>query len=133
GADSVTASLADVADAKIIDDAEIARARKFRDTMDNLHDVVEEVSIVVGEELVPAPSNAGDQLIALIGPAKSVYDGFSKFTNLPGIKQVYENFAPWEQLPTRIRQVGSAWTVAREALTTGSDDIKASIDLTAGL
>ena len=133
GAVNVKASLADVEDAKIIDDKEIDKARKFRDTMDNLHDVIEDVSIAVGDELVPALSNAGDQLLALLGPAKNVYDTFNKFTDLPGIKQVYENFAPWEQLPTRIHQVSSAWTKAREAFTAGPEDIKASIDLTDSL
>jgi murein DD-endopeptidase MepM/ murein hydrolase activator NlpD len=54
GGDSVRESLASVEAGKIVDDAEIERARKFRDTLDNLKGVAEELAIEVGGALVDA-------------------------------------------------------------------------------
>lgn len=127
GAEGVKARLDEVAGAKIIDDKEIDKARQFRDSLDNLHDAVENVTIAVGEELVPALTEGADTLNSLIGPAQRVYDTFNKFSNLPGIKQIYENFAPWKQLPTRLHQVGTAFRAVSDAFTTGADDIDASV------
>jgi murein DD-endopeptidase MepM/ murein hydrolase activator NlpD len=54
GGDSVRESLASVEAGKIVDDAEIERARKFRDTLDNLKGVAEELAVEVGGALVDA-------------------------------------------------------------------------------
>ena len=62
GADSLRASLASVSDAKIISAEEAAKAKKFRDNMDNLKDTVEDLSLQIGEVLVPAISDVVEQI-----------------------------------------------------------------------
>lgn len=61
GADDLRASLASVSDAKTITPAEAEKAKKFRDTMNDLKDVVEDLSIQIGEVLVPAIQEVVDQ------------------------------------------------------------------------
>jgi hypothetical protein len=54
GADDLRKSLATVSDAKTISPEEVAKAKKFRDNMNNLKDTVEDLSLQIGEVLVPA-------------------------------------------------------------------------------
>ena len=61
GADDLRKSLATASDAKVISPEEAERAKKFRDNMDNLKDTVEDLSLQIGEVLVPAISNAVEQ------------------------------------------------------------------------
>jgi len=56
GADELRASLATVSDAKTISPEEVEKAKKFRDNMNNLKDTVEDLSLQIGEVLVPAIS-----------------------------------------------------------------------------
>lgn len=51
-------SLASVGDAKVIDEAEIAKAKEMRAAIDNLRDRLEAVALTVGEYLVPAAAAA---------------------------------------------------------------------------
>jgi hypothetical protein len=60
GADGVRAAMASVEDAKVIDDEEIEKARRFRDSMDRLKGIFEQVSISAGEMLVPALADVAD-------------------------------------------------------------------------
>ena len=57
GADDLRKSLATVSDAKTISPVEVAKAKKFRDNMNNLKDTVEDLSLQIGEVLVPAISS----------------------------------------------------------------------------
>jgi hypothetical protein len=54
GADNVGKKLAAVDKAKLVDDGQIKRARDFRDAMDNLKDVGEDLAITLGQALIPA-------------------------------------------------------------------------------
>jgi hypothetical protein len=65
GADGVREAMASVEDAKIIDDDEIAKARRFRDALDGLKGVAESLSIEVGETLVPVLTEAAETLTRL--------------------------------------------------------------------
>ena len=62
GADDLRKSLSAVSDAKTITPAEAEKAKKFRDTMNDLKDVVEDLSLVVGEKLVPMLAEAGKDI-----------------------------------------------------------------------
>jgi hypothetical protein len=53
GSTKLKASLDAVSDAKVIDEQEVEKARRFREAMDNLRDASEDVLLVVGEELIP--------------------------------------------------------------------------------
>jgi hypothetical protein len=118
GAAGVRDRLAEVAGAKIVSDAQIAQSRRMRDVMDNLHDSLEDVTLTVGESLIPAVSDAAETIGTVVGPLGEVIRKFQELQNLPVIKQIYENFAPWEQIPTRIKQVTGA---LRELFGTSGD------------
>jgi hypothetical protein len=53
GAGSLRSALQGVADAKLIDEAEIQKAKDFRAAQDQLRDAFESVAITIGSELVP--------------------------------------------------------------------------------
>lgn len=52
-ADQLQQKLAEVSDAKIITQAELDKAREFRDTMEDLKDVGEDLAVTTGQTLVP--------------------------------------------------------------------------------
>lgn len=52
GSSELAGHLADVSDAKIIDDSELRKARAFRDTMDTLNDVVEDLTLTFGQFVI---------------------------------------------------------------------------------
>lgn len=54
GARGITEAMASVENAKVIDEAEVEKARRFRDMMDSLKGRVETVALVIGEVLVDA-------------------------------------------------------------------------------
>lgn len=68
GADEVRAAMESVEGGKIIDDAEVARAREFRDTMDELRGTWESIAADAGGAIVT--------VVNAIGSAKEAVDGF---------------------------------------------------------
>ncbi len=76
GSDDLRKSLASVSDAKTISPQEAEKARKFRDNMDNLKDTIEDLSLQIGETLVPALSTAVEQINKLQIP--TISGGFLK-------------------------------------------------------
>jgi hypothetical protein len=76
GSDDLRKSLATVSDAKTISPQEAEKARKFRDNMDNLKDTIEDLSLQIGETLVPALSTAVEQINKLQIP--TISGGFLK-------------------------------------------------------
>jgi hypothetical protein len=97
GADDVRAALDSVEGGKIIDDREIERARRFRDSMDALRGVVEELSVEVGGELAGALTDLAPLL-------KTTAEGASGFARLLGGVQDKA-----ESLGTVLGQVLSPW------------------------
>jgi hypothetical protein len=59
-ADDIKKRLEDVSDAQVFDADEVAKARKFRDAMDELQEVAQRLSITFGEALVPALTDIAD-------------------------------------------------------------------------
>lgn len=59
-ADQVKAKLDQVSDAKVIDESELEKARRFREAMDNVQDVVEDLTLIIGEGMVPALSDVAE-------------------------------------------------------------------------
>lgn len=57
GANDLRGALASVAEAKVIDEADIEKARAFRDAQDKLKESFEKVSLAIGQELVPMITN----------------------------------------------------------------------------
>ena len=69
GSTALKASLAGVADAQVIDPAELKKAREFRDRMDQLKDRLSAVALELGESLVPALTQMAE---AAVPAAKAV-------------------------------------------------------------
>jgi hypothetical protein len=97
GADSVRARLKDVESQKIVSDDQINQARAFRDALDNLHDKVEDLSITVGKDLVPALTDTADGLTKATDAAGPLVDAFFK---------VYGAIRKVMDLPSKIPVVG---------------------------
>lgn len=76
GASEVASALDDVSGAKIIDDADLAQARGYRQSMDQLTDAIDEVALTIGQALVPALAKA--------------FEGMAKLLNSPVIKQALD-------------------------------------------
>ncbi len=76
GADEITAALDSVESAKIIDDGEVEKARKFRDTLDQLQGAVESATIAFGqfavEGITPVLAELGTLLSKLDGVTAAV-------------------------------------------------------------
>lgn len=84
GADELRASLQGVSEGKVIDAKEVEKAKKFRDAMNDLNDVVEDLTIELGESLVPVLTDLAEIMQDLNGLA----DVFEK---IPGVKWWQEN------------------------------------------
>lgn len=85
GADDLAVALGNVSESKVIDPKELEKAKKFRDTMDKLNDTVEELSISLGESLIPLLVDVGE-----------LVDGVSKigkaFEKIPGASWARDHF-----------------------------------------
>ncbi len=66
GTGEISKNLAAVSDAKIIDTEELGKARQFRASMDDLNDAIEDVSLTIGEALVPGLAKAASGLAKLL-------------------------------------------------------------------
>lgn len=86
GSDELSKSLSQVSDAKVIDEGELKKARDFRAAMDNLNDKVGDLSLTLGEELVPSLIAAADGIImvadALTFAASGVSSASGGLSNL---------------------------------------------------
>ena len=66
GGDRVRKALEGVSDAKVINEDELTKARKFRDAMDNLKDKIEDVALEIGGNLVPQISAMVDAFLPIL-------------------------------------------------------------------
>lgn len=73
-ADNVARKLDDVSSSKVIDEKELAKARKFRESMDDLKDALEDVEIAAGEALVPLVSDLADVATLAIQAKNAILD-----------------------------------------------------------
>jgi hypothetical protein len=62
-ADEIKKRLDDVADAQVISPEQVARAKKFRDQMDDLSDSLKQVELTVGDQLVPVIGTLAEALV----------------------------------------------------------------------
>lgn len=74
GADGIRKSLASVEGGKVIDDKEVERAKKFRDSLDVLKGTVEELTVEFGGALVPALAATADGVMVVVNAVKSLND-----------------------------------------------------------
>ena len=65
GSDELSKSLSQVSDSKVIDEGELKRARDFRAALDTMNDKVQDLSLALGEELIPSLIVAAESAVAL--------------------------------------------------------------------
>lgn len=75
-AGQLAARLGSVSEQKVIDEAELAKARKFRDTMDELRDNVDDLMLSIGEDLVPVITDAAGAMVNMANTFRDVSDAF---------------------------------------------------------
>jgi len=129
GADELKASLEGVSDAKVIDKQELANARSFRDSMDDLNDVVENFTLTVGGTLVPA-------LNGLLAKVQEIKDAIPSIPEPPGGWLDWTSALPGiGSLTTPINMAGDALQYFKgegEKAADASDDLgQSSEDLAA--
>jgi hypothetical protein len=86
GATDLATALGNVSDSKVIDPAELKKAKEFRDTMDKLKDIIDDLSLSIGQSLVPALESAGE----LISKVVEIRD---MFKSIPGVTWITENLS----------------------------------------
>jgi len=124
GADKVKEKLADVSDAKLFDSKKVAEAREFRDQMENLKDVGEDLAMTIGKELLPQITGLVKGIVALKGPLDDLDGLYSKATgggsifagSLGAIGEQYD------AMGESIRGVGEEMQANHDALNTLTDD-----------
>jgi vacuolar-type H+-ATPase subunit F/Vma7 len=76
GSTALKASLAGVADAQVIDEKELKKAREFRDRMDQLKDQLSAVALELGESLVPALTQMAENAVPAAQAVAKVADAW---------------------------------------------------------
>ena len=87
GADDLKKSLDSVSESKVINPEELAKAKEFRDVMDDLKDKVENLSLTLGQTLVPVLGDLG-------GVLEVGLDVRNVFKSIPGATWMSENLTP---------------------------------------
>ena len=112
GAGNLSASLASVSDAKVIDQNEISKARNFRDATDELKGKFEDLALTLGEELVPAITSIVKTMAPLIEyPVKFV----GGFVGLETPTELLINMG--SSLEEVVIQLGAAQVMADTSMT----------------
>ena len=81
GSTSLKKSLADVADVKVFDKKDVAQAREFREMIDNLKDVGEELALEIGQELLPMVVALGKAAAVAAKGAGYLLDAMDELAN----------------------------------------------------
>jgi hypothetical protein len=77
GSDELRKSLDQVSGAKVVNEAELRQARKLRDNLDNLKDVGEDLSLTIGNDLLPVLVDLAKALLAVWEAGKKVGDALN--------------------------------------------------------
>ena len=101
GADDLKKSLDGVSKSKVIDPKELARAKELRDIMDTLKDKVEDLSLSIGQSLVPVLGDLGKVLDAGLS-VRNV------FKSIPGATWMADNLTPLALTKTALGGVKDA-------------------------
>lgn len=140
GADDLSTALGNVSDSKVIDPKELEKAKNFRDTMDKLKDTVEDLSLQLGESLVPALEDIGELLdlfkdfsgvIEQIPGAAWLRDHFGYFPSIQLAKDVFNGLGDaigfvgglFSDEAPKVEVFAKEMTLARE----DTDDFKVAI------
>ena len=123
GADDLSAALGNVSDSKVIDPEELKKAKEFRDTMDKLKDTVEDLSLELGESLVPAL----EDLANLLDKVSSVQNIFKKIPGATWLADHMNMVSPlasaYNLLSTGVKNFFSLFSDEKEVIPVFADDM----------
>jgi hypothetical protein len=123
GADDLSAALGNVSDAKVIDPSELKKAKEFRDAMDKLKDTVDDLTLAVGEGLVPVLSD----LAGIIDKVSSVQDIFKKIPGATWLADHMNMVSPlasaYNLLSTGVKNFFSLFSDEKEVIPVFADDM----------
>jgi len=74
GSDKLRKSLQEVSNAKVVNEAELAKARKLRDNLDDLKDTGEDLAMSIGSDLLPVLVDLAQALLTVYEAGKKVGD-----------------------------------------------------------
>jgi len=106
-----------VEDGQVITDAEAEKAEKYRLAMDDLGDALHDMSLVAGEEVVPALTAAAEAVVYLLTAIRALKDNdpIAEFTD--GITGVFTS------LPETVGNFGEFLAKQYHKATTSSEDL----------
>lgn len=142
GADQVKKKLGEVADVKVLSESDVADAREFRDTMDQLKDAGEELALSLGKTLLPVITRIADGLGTIAGAVAPAVDGLgymmdevdSAFTSSKGLLEgVSGQFAEVERHQRAIEEQAarSGLAASLEATKTSADHLAVATEVAA--
>jgi soluble cytochrome b562 len=124
GADDLKNSLDGVSDSKVIDQKELKKAKDFRDAMDKLKDQIDDVTLAVGEGLVPVLTD----LAGLLDKVSSVQNIFK---NIPGANWVADHvnmvsplLSAYDLLSTGVTNFFGLFKDEKEVIPFFADDMR---------
>lgn len=132
GSATLEDSLAGVADAKVIDEKELAKAREFRAQLDNLTDKGEEFAMTVGAAIVPVLADllsVFTDIINVVGRAAQEVQNFMSAIGGRGLENMIDMVEAQEDLNTNLKDSWSAYYSSRRAaenLTRALEENKAT-------
>lgn len=124
-ADKIRESLEGVADAQVFDADEVEKARRYREAMDSLQDSMAEISMIVGEALVPAISDFAEGLA-------DVRSGIDALPGVPKAVQLWWDYASPQGWVRNVGRVESEIVGLGKSLLGMGKDAEQSSNLTAG-
>ena len=95
------ASLAGVSDQQVIDEAELAKARKFRDSLDALSDKVNGLMMDLGEDLVPVVTDVTDAIVSMADKFGELSDVFEDIAG----SGLVDFFSPLDNIASGLSRV----------------------------
>ncbi len=101
-ATDLASALGSVSDQKVIDQAELEKARKFQASMDELKDKIEDVTLVVGEEIVPVLSDMADKVSWVTDKISAVSGVIEDVTGSGLVEWI-------DRLANPLSAIGDAW------------------------
>jgi hypothetical protein len=128
GSDRLEDSLANVSDAKVINEAELKKARDFREAMDNLADQGEDFALTVGSAIIPILTDLLGVLNTVVDAVKTVKGAFNIFTDFmsgDGLEAAIDQIHAQEELNTTMKESWEAYYSSRRAaerLATAMED-----------
>lgn len=114
-ADELRAALDNVSEAKVIDEEELGKAREFRAALDELKDRFEDVTLWVGERLVPVLLDAAENLEAMAGPLVDLNEQAEETTGIDLVGWLSKASEWANKLFNPVKQLSDQWDKAKTA------------------